>query len=124
MKVFISVMMTMIILMGCQQQPGSASSPVSIKDDQGEVLATEADFAHADLNQSKQGDWRIELTYKGDGTSKQMTENHVDEDLHVYVDDQLVASPHIEQVINSHRLEIAGDYSKKQAQAFVDAINH
>ncbi|KHE67044.1 hypothetical protein [Halobacillus sp. BBL2006] len=123
MKYIISLMLALLILTGCQQDQGSENANVSIKDQEGEVIVTESDFSSARL-QDNQDQKVITLTYKDADKLKEMTENHFNEKVHVYLGEEKISSPRISQVIDSDSIQISGDYSDEQAKSFIDVINN
>ncbi|ARI78470.1 SecDF P1 head subdomain-containing protein [Halobacillus mangrovi] len=122
MRLIISFMAALLLLIGCQQSIDNKYSHVSIKDQEGEVLVTEADFEKASF-QEKQDQVVITVIYEDEQKFKEITESHLNEEIHIYLGDKKIASPKINQVIDSESIQIEGDYSEKDAKKFIDVIN-
>ncbi|UOQ45489.1 hypothetical protein MUN89_05960 [Halobacillus salinarum] len=123
MRVIVVLMSTLFLLIGCQQRIDNEYSHVSIKDEAGDVLVTASDFEKASVQQQEE---QVVITadFKQGKTSKEMTKDHLHEKIHVYLGDTEIASPVIHTVINSGSIQIAGDFSKEDAEKFVDVIHH
>ncbi|MBA2173689.1 hypothetical protein H0266_02140 [Halobacillus locisalis] len=121
MKFAVSAIMALLVMVGCQNSAQSFEE-VSLKNEQGEVLATAEDFAGASLNE-REGDTLITVKFEDESKAKELTERHLGETISVYLSEEVVSSPAIQTVIDSRSLEINGDYTKEEAELFVDSVN-
>lgn len=121
MKFAVSVMIALFVLVGCQSNAESLEE-VSLQNEQGEVLATDEDFGGASLEE-RQGEILITVEFEDESKSKELTERHLGETISVYLGEDIVSSPEIHTVIDSRSLEFNGDYTKEEAELFVDSVN-
>ena len=121
MKFAVSFMIALFVLVGCQS---NAESPeeVSLQNEQGEVIATGEDFSGASVEE-RQGEILITVEFEDGSKSKELTERHLGETISVYLGEEVVSSPEIHNVIDSRSLEFNGDYTKEEAELFVDSVN-
>ncbi|GEN54888.1 SecDF P1 head subdomain-containing protein [Halobacillus faecis] len=122
MKLIVSTLAALFLLMGCQQNVSHEFNDVSIKDQEGNVLVTSSDFEKASI-QDGQNRVLVNVNFKNSDTPKEMTENHLNEKVHIYLGDEKIASPTVRKVIHSDSMQVAGDYTKEEAEQFVDFIN-
>ncbi|MYL48352.1 hypothetical protein GLV98_02610 [Halobacillus litoralis] len=122
MKLIVSTLTALFLLIGCQQNANDQFNDVSMKDQEGNVLLTSSDFEEASI---QEGENRVlvNVNFNNSDTPKQMTENHLNEKVHIYLGDEKIASPTIRKVIHDDSMQVAGDYTKEEAQQFVDVIN-
>ncbi|WP_079479006.1 SecDF P1 head subdomain-containing protein [Halobacillus salinus] len=122
MRLIVSALAAMFLLVGCQQDINNEYSEVSIQDQDGQVLVTSSDFKGASIDEN-QGRVLVTANFKGSDTAEEVTEQHLNEKIYVYLGDKEIASPTVQTVITSDSIQIAGDFTKEEAEQFVDVIN-
>lgn len=112
----------LLFLTGCM---ASESDEVSIQKEEGEVLASTADFTEASVEYQEQNEqYIIHLTFKDEDTFEEITKSHIGEAVHIYLNEELISSPMINAVLRTETIVIEGDYDKETAEHFVAAINN
>ncbi|WP_406944093.1 SecDF P1 head subdomain-containing protein [Halobacillus sp. SY10] len=122
MKLIVSALAALFLLIGCQQNVNLEFNDVSIQDQEGNVLVSSSDFEEASI-QEGQNRVLVNVNFKNSDTPKEMTENHLHEKVYIYLGDEKIASPTIRKVIDRDSMQIAGDYTREEAEQFVDFIN-
>ena len=122
MKLIVSALAALFLLIGCQQNVNHEFNDVSIQDQEGNVLVSSSDFEEASI-QEGQNRVLVNVNFKNSDTPKEMTENHLNEKVYIYLGDEKIASPTIRKVIDRDSMQIAGDYTREEAEQFVDFIN-
>ncbi|SDP47440.1 SecDF P1 head subdomain-containing protein [Halobacillus aidingensis] len=122
MKLIVSALAALFLLIGCQQNVNHEFNDVSIQDQEGNVIVSSSDFEEASI-QEGQNRVLVNVNFKNSDTPKEMTENHLNEKVYIYLGDEKIASPTIRKVIDRDSMQIAGDYTREEAEQFVDYIN-
>ncbi|MFD1361219.1 SecDF P1 head subdomain-containing protein [Lentibacillus salinarum] len=55
---------------------------------------------------------------------KEITENHLDGQIHIYLGDELLSSPHIKAVMDGESFQFTGKYAEDKAEKFIEAVKY
>ncbi|WP_163970408.1 SecDF P1 head subdomain-containing protein [Oceanobacillus halotolerans] len=102
-----------LFLVGCMNNDKTDDRKVTIKNDNGEVLASTSDFAEASVEERAQDGEAISVNLKEKSKLEEVTETHVGESIHVYFGEKLISSSRIVTAIPGKSIVIEGDYNEE-----------
>ncbi|WP_078553722.1 hypothetical protein [Bacillus alkalicellulosilyticus] len=135
MNKFILVMLAVLLSVGVAGCNDSVTSndetdivitSISLKDDSGNILATEQDLVVGEAEVTFEEGIRnraVELVFADPTLLEEITTEHVNESIHFYAGDELLASPLVSQVITTGTVTIDGGFSVELAESIVAFVN-
>ncbi|MGM0846476.1 MAG: SecDF P1 head subdomain-containing protein [Bacillota bacterium] len=125
MRILFVFFTSLLLLVGCENSSnGSNDNEIYVKDDDGKIIATTSDFSNAEIVAvANPDDFGISAQFRDENKIKEMTETYLGQTIHIYLEDELLSSPKIMQVITGQEFVFNGDFSEETAQSFIDSIN-
>lgn len=98
---------------------------LSFKDPEGNVVVTGADLARADAQVSQGGEYVVALKFKGEGIKRfaDATAKFQGQQISIYLDEELVQSPYVEEPIPTGEAIIRGYKSYEEARRVATVLN-